>query len=500
MSLNWREIDLVLSELDLEGAKIERVIQPSFDSLSLGLFKAGTTTELFISVAQGACRIHSLASAPPKPDRPLRFMECLRSRIRGGRIEAVYQIGDERVLRMDLSVPRSIDFRDRDPKAPVGHEIQHFRLYARLWSGAGNIVLVDEEGIVVDALARRPKKGEISGESCSIEEDLLEARAARPEGGRPRSFEIRELPGEGSFNEKIAAVYAERVGELSRDRLIETARERFAKKSRALEQRIAELAARSSEFRDGERLRELGDILMANLASERRGQHLVCEDFYRGGEILIPLEPGLSIVENAKAYYERHRKAKSGLAEVESELEAARASLRRLVQEEAELEQVSEPLLIARALAKGGTTRPAAGGAAPKRSYPGLSLERSGWTILIGRSAKENDELLRRHVRGSDLWLHARDWPGSYVFIKARKDKSFPLELLLDAGMLAIYYSKGRSNGGGDLYYTFAKYLRRAKDAPKGTVLPAHEKNLAVQLDEARLRELRALIGDADKD
>ena len=70
MSLNWKEIDLVISELDLVGAKIERIIQPSYDSLSLGLFKAGTSTELFISVAQGACRLHALTSAPPKPDRP----------------------------------------------------------------------------------------------------------------------------------------------------------------------------------------------------------------------------------------------------------------------------------------------------------------------------------------------------------------------------------------------------------------------------------------------
>ena len=162
MSLNWKEIDLVISELDLVGAKIERIIQPSYDSLSLGLFKAGTSTELFISVAQGACRLHALTSAPPKPDRPLRFMECLRSRIKGGRIDAIAQIGKERVVKIELSVSRSIDIRDRDAASGVGIELQKLFLYARLWSGAGNIVLVDETGIVVDAIARRPKKGEVS--------------------------------------------------------------------------------------------------------------------------------------------------------------------------------------------------------------------------------------------------------------------------------------------------------------------------------------------------
>ncbi|MGA2545081.1 MAG: NFACT RNA binding domain-containing protein [Rectinemataceae bacterium] len=493
MSLNWKEIDLILSELDLAGAKIERVIQPSFDSLSLGLYKAGKTIELFFSIAQGACRIHALSSPPPKPSRPLRFMECLRSRIRGGRIESIAQIGDERVVKVELSVPRSTPgVNDRAELV----EFKKFFLFARLWSGAGNIVLVDDEGIVVDALARRPKKGEISGEPYTIEEDLRAARASRGSGAKARVFETRELPGEGSFNERIEAFYAERGGELSREKLIEAARDRFGKKSSILEARIDELSARATEFRDAERLRELGDILMANQGIAYEGKYLACEDFYRGGQIRIPVDTRLSAVDNAREFYERHRKARSGLANVEFELEGTKASLKKLALDLAELEKETEPLLIARALAKGGTTRAMANGAIQKRSYPGLSLECSGWTILIGRSAKENDELLRRHIRGSDLWLHARDWPGSYVFIKGRKGKSVPLELLIDAGMLAIYYSKGRSNGGGNLYYTFAKYLRRAKDGPKGTVLPAQEKNLSVRLDDGRIKELRALIGN----
>ncbi len=492
MSLNWKEIDLVISELDVAGAKIERVIQPTFDSLSLGLYKAGRTTELFFSIAQGACRIHSLSSAPPKPTRPLRFMECLRSRVRGGRVERIAQIGRERVVKIELSVPRSSE-GDED-RGPV-LEYRDMVLYARLWSGAGNLVLVDDQGIVVDALARRPKKGEVSGARCAIEEGL----AAKAEALPPRDFAVRELPGTGSFNERIEAHYSEHGGALSREKLIETARELYGRRSRALEARIADLAARAADFREHERLRELGDILMANQGRPLDGKYIECEDFYGGGRVRIPLDPRLSIVENALALYDRHRKAKTGLAGLESEIREAKSSLERLALELADLQGQKEPLLIARALSKGGASRPAPGGAPRKRSFPGLSLEVSGWTVLIGRSAKENDELLRSCVRGSDLWMHARDWPGSYVFVKARRDKSVPLEVLLDAGMLAMYYSKGRSNGGGDLYYTFVKYLRRAKDGPKGLVIPTHEKNLSVRLDEARIRQLRSLMGEDDK-
>jgi predicted ribosome quality control (RQC) complex YloA/Tae2 family protein len=60
----------------------------------------------------------------------------------------------------------------------------------------------------------------------------------------------------------------------------------------------------------------------------------------------------------------------------------------------------------------------------------------------------------------------------------------------LDAGNLAIFYSKGRNNGEGDLFYTSVKHLRRVKDGPKGLVIPTQEKNLHIKVDEKRLRVL----------
>jgi predicted ribosome quality control (RQC) complex YloA/Tae2 family protein len=108
----------------------------------------------------------------------------------------------------------------------------------------------------------------------------------------------------------------------------------------------------------------------------------------------------------------------------------------------------------------------------------------------VGRNAAENDELLRHNVKGSDWWLHVRDYSGGYVFIRAKKEKSVPLEILLYAGNLAVYHSKARKNGEADLYYTQVKFLRRAKNAPKGTVLPTQEKNLHIKIDAEKLRRL----------
>jgi predicted ribosome quality control (RQC) complex YloA/Tae2 family protein len=61
---------------------------------------------------------------------------------------------------------------------------------------------------------------------------------------------------------------------------------------------------------------------------------------------------------------------------------------------------------------------------------------------------------------------------------------------MLDAGNLALFYSKARSGGQADLYYTHVKYLRRPKEGKKGLVLPTHEKNLLVRHDQRRLDRL----------
>ena len=128
-----------------------------------------------------------------------------------------------------------------------------------------------------------------------------------------------------------------------------------------------------------------------------------------------------------------------------------------------------------------------------EKPHPGLHYEIDGWTIIVGRTATENDELLRHYVKSLDMWLHTRDFAGGYVFIKARKDKTVPLEILLYAGNLAVYHSKARKNGQADLYYTQVKYLRRAKNGPKGLVLPTQEKNIFIKLDETKLRRLDEL-------
>jgi predicted ribosome quality control (RQC) complex YloA/Tae2 family protein len=464
MSLNWKEIDLVLEELDLGGSQIQKAIQSAFDILAFNIYGRHGGKTVLVSLSPGACRIHETFSAVPKPDRPLRFAEFLNSRIVNARIEEAAQLGDNRIVR--LTVRR-------------GEE--RFFVYLRLWSNAANVIVTDEKGVILDAMRRQPKKGEVSGGYYAPGGDLTAAG---------KEYRIRELPGEGSFNEKIDAFYRGEGGALSLESLREQARRNYEGSIGRIRASLEKLRAKEADYAGAGRFREYGDIILANLGSVKSGDlWLETENFYSSGELIrIKLDPEKTPQAAAEDYYGQYRKARNGLEDLRAEIESGEKELARLEDTLARLLAETNPLNLNKLLKNRGQQVP--GTRKEDSGRPGLSFRRGDWLIIVGRDASENDALLRRHVKGNDLWLHARDYPGSYVFIKQRSGKTVPLDILLDAGNLAVFYSKGRNSGEGDLFYTQVKYLRRAKDGPKGLVLPTQEKNLHVRVEASRLREL----------
>jgi predicted ribosome quality control (RQC) complex YloA/Tae2 family protein len=463
MSLNWKEINLILEELDLEGAQIQDAVQSAFDVIVFRLHKKSITKNLLVSLSSGACRIHETYKTFPKSDKPLRFAQFLNSKIVNGWITEAVQLGDNRI--MCIVVKRS--------------ELV-FKLYIRLWSNAANFIVTDGNGVVLDAMRRLPKRGEVTGGSFKPESIW--------EKDRPlRNYEVRKIPGDESFNKKIDAFYAVQGSSLSLEALKEHARRSCEGSMARISAALDRLREKKASFLDAGRLKNYGDLILSNIALIKQGDKWLETD--NNSEIIrIELEPRAKPAAMAEKYYEQYRKAKNGITEIEREIAAGEKELKEVTEKLEKFLNETNPLVLAKMLKS--PVFAAVNIPKKEKSKPGLTFRRGGWQIIVGRDASENDELLRRHVKGNDLWLHARDYHGSYVFIKQRSGKSVPLDILLDAGNLAIFYSKGRNNGEGDLFYTSVKYLKRAKNGPKGLVIPTQEKNLHVKLDDERLRVL----------
>ena len=466
MSLNWKEIDLILQELHLPGSRIQEIRQPDWKSLVLELYHPSGPWKLYINLSATHSRIHRLTQKPFTSHSPQRFVELLRSRIRGGKIVEASQPGGNRIVRIDIL---------RGGESLV--------LWVRLWGPASNILLTDEKGTILDAFYRRPRQGEISGgqylPSLKVEESK--------DPSKENKYEVRPYPKDQSFNHYIEEFYRSREEEEQKNKLRNELERQLDAQETRLHARLKSLEKRKEEYENFQQWKEQGDLILSHLHEIRKGDSLLSvRDPETGKMVAIPLSPTLSPPENAERYFKKYKKAKIGLQVLEEDIQEIQRQLqqishhRALLQTNPDLSTLSS-LLDTQKIKK-----------VEKRETPtpGLTFTSQGFTILVGRTAQENDELLRHYVRGNDLWLHTRDYPGAYVFIKGKPGKSIPLDTLLDAANLAVFFSKARESGAADLYYTQVKYLRRAKGAKLGTVLPTQEKNLSVKTDENRLRRL----------
>ena len=113
-----------------------------------------------------------------------------------------------------------------------------------------------------------------------------------------------------------------------------------------------------------------------------------------------------------------------------------------------------------------------------------------GKTILVGRNARENDELTVRIARGNDLWFHVETGSGSHVILRYDRSDGFQDADIVDAAMLALYFSNYRNEKSGDVVYTQRKYIRKPKNKPAGYVTYHNNKTKHILVDQAVLDRL----------
>ena len=474
MSLNWREIDLVLAELRLAGARLQRITQPDFSRLLLSLYRDREALTVLISLEQGKTRIHRTVSRPANPPAPPRFQQLLQSRLRGGTIVEVEHVHRDRIIRVAIR---------------RGEE--EYLLWARLWGGSANVLLTDSGGIIIDAMYRRPKRNEISGSRFDPPEPDEPARS-RAQALEVRAF-LQTAAGTTAYpsSNAIESYYRERAAEERLERLRREAHKALESREGHLRRRIEELEHKRAERERSDRYKVIADAIMAQLHRIDPGQVWVeAENPYDSAESLqIQLDPGRSAAENAELYYRRYKKARAAAEVAERDLVEAVEALEDTSRRREEITGSDDPARLETLI--GRKRRDSPPRERQRERPPGLRFRSAGLQLYLGRTAPENDELLRRHVRGNDLWLHVRDHPGPYVFVKVPKGKSVPLETLLDAGNLALSHSKARSAGRALIQYTQVKNLRRAKEGPRGRVIPYHERTIDIVLDPERLERLR---------
>lgn len=241
---------------------------------------------------------------------------------------------------------------------------------------------------------------------------------------------------------------------------------------------------------------EIGNLLMANLHLMKEGEkEIEVFDFYKNEQIRIKLNPKLSPNKNAERYFKKQKKRKGQVAHMQEfigKLEAEAEGFHAIITEfealtppeDLELTPKGIPYTHMKALKAFLKAHPELDPQQQKdkkqERHAFQRFEKDSYEIYVGRSAQDNDVLIRDHARKEDLWLHARNVTGSHVIIKS-KGKPFPKPVIEYAAQLAARYSKMKHDKVVPVIFTLRKFVRKPKGAYPGQVLVEKEEVVFVE-------------------
>jgi predicted ribosome quality control (RQC) complex YloA/Tae2 family protein len=480
MSLSAADIAALVREIGpaLTGGWIQKIHQPLAPTITLDVRARGKTLTLLMSADPSAPRLHFATGRRANPPHPPAFCQFLRAHIQGARIDAIEQIGEDRLVRVALTTREG-------PRA----------LIAALTGSSADLLVVDEQDHILMSLQRgRAAAGSV-----------FTPPSPRP-GSRPTSERTAPPSGDGDFPVS-AWVERECAGREESRAADQWRTARLAQLGKALKKLRRRIEALQADLTQAQRYRDYaryGELLKANLDTVRKGAaDITVVDYFDPAlpELSLPLDPAKTPQGNMEEYFRKHRKFVGAERTIVPRLAEAEAEIARLTEERAAVQSGRVPGTISAAEMVPGTSPPSP----VRRSVPGTLPRRSGpfrrftsadgLPIFVGRNARENDELSFGMARGDDIWLHAHGTPGSHVLIRLEKGAEPPPETLRDAAVLALLYSDLKKAGKGEVIYTRGKYVKRVKGRSLGTVTVTREKSLYVTLDRPRLDRLKREAG-----
>jgi len=281
-----------------------------------------------------------------------------------------------------------------------------------------------------------------------------------------------------SFSGLVEAFYMERDRAL---RMRQRSHEMTKTVSAALERIRRKVEQQKIEYeasKNRERLREYGDLLMANLHAVEKGQKSArVVDFYdpEGGETEIPLDPRLSAQQNAAKYYKDYNRMKNAERILEGQITAGEDEIRYLESVIYELERAEtdrDILAVREELQHTGYIRQDYGARKKRQPEQGPMAFRSsgGFTILVGRNNLQNDALTLKESRKDDVWFHVQKSHGAHVILRC-EGKEPDDRTYTEAAMIAAYYSQAKNGSNVPVDYTRVRYVKKPPGARPGMVI-----------------------------
>ena len=461
----------------LPGRFLGKIFQLSAFSLALdlGLRDDGY---LFISIEPAAPRLYLIKRSVRELEKASTslspFAQAMRARLGGGNLLSVTKDDDERIVRISFSVTDDLD------------DSRNCLLVAQLTGRSANLLLLDSAGIVTQAW--RPPRGEGQRVGDQYRPPMLQPKAVKPVS-EPQRLTRGDFPTISAAADKhYRQLQVKHEFESLAGILVARLRKEISRRQKLQANLKKDLVAHGNP----EEHKRLGDLLLANISSAKRaGNRVSLVDYYAEGTptIEIEIDENTSLQVAAGESFSRYTKAKRAVEEIGSRLLQLDRDLQELDEKQVELEAaIASREVTALAEFEEPKYSPTAAGKKQKASLalPGMRRYRSsdGYEVLVGRTARDNDQLTFRVARPNDLWLHAGDYPGSHVIVRNSSRSEIPQRTIIEAAQLAAKFSQASKDAKVAIHYSRRKFLSKPKGAAPGLVRMSSFKTITVEPGE----------------
>ena len=434
----------------LKHARIQKIQQPSRRNFIFTLRNFGLSKKLYIDISPQFCHVCFLEK--PRhldiPKNPPMFCMLLRKYIENARISKINQPIYERILEIYFETYNELN------------EKIYLCLAIELMGKHSNVVLYNcDTNIIL---------------GCAHNVGAEKSRYREMAGGLPYTYPPKNCNFwytaddsftklNGSLNSNIDNYFAKKIYDDKFSKLKEKYLLNINKKIKKAQNSISKL-----NLTDEQKYRRFGDLIMANLYNNNDFQKSITVfDYENNKNISVPLNENMTLKENANRFYKLYNKAKTANSKIQMLTQELNAEISYLndrlyfVQNAQNIEDLYEPekKLI------------------PVKKTVVEEIKGENYTIFVGKNNKQNDYIVSKLAKDSDLWFHTKDCAGSHVLLRTQNITD---DLILKCAKIAKEHSAGAKSSKIGVIYTFAKYLKKPPKANLGYVTYSHEKEIVI--------------------
>ena len=456
----------------LQGARIQKIQQPTRRDFVFFIRNNGVTKKLYINISPEFYHVCFMSKNNEEkrlieiPQKPPMFCMLLRKYLESAVIAKVEQPEYERILELYIETYNELSERI------------YLCLAIELMGKYSNIILYNYDTNIIIGCAHNV------GVEKSREREMSGGLPYVYPAGRPKEWYKTEnsLANEKSvtsINELIDDYYSVIIYKNKFSREKEHLKQIILSKLKKDKNSLKKMQYRLEKEINSDKYRLWGDLIMANLYHfSDYLKSIDVFDYENNRSITIELDETKTLKENANKFYKLYNKGKTTIAkltELTSELHLQinyyeqilyfleiASSMQDLYNIKLEIEPEKE---------KKVTKKP---------SFAPMELVIDGCKVFVGKNNRQNDYIVSKLSKDEDYWFHTKDCAGSHVLLRCDNVNEPSEELIFKCAQLAKQYSKGANSSKVGVIYTKRKFIKKPPAANLGYVTYKNEREIII--------------------